>query len=127
MLPPVTTDQRGFLRPFDDPSIPNAPGGDGADIGAFEIQAAPTAADASISGRIATSDGRGISNARVTVTDSNGAAKSAATNSFGYFRFESVAAGETYIVTARHKTYQFAARVISVNEDVSELNFTPLP
>jgi hypothetical protein len=29
-------DQRGFSRPFDFPSVPNAPGGDGSDIGAFE-------------------------------------------------------------------------------------------
>ncbi|HMG06847.1 MAG TPA: choice-of-anchor Q domain-containing protein, partial [Chthoniobacterales bacterium] len=31
-----TTDQRGFGRPVDIPEIANAPGGDGADIGAFE-------------------------------------------------------------------------------------------
>ncbi|MGI8436491.1 MAG: choice-of-anchor Q domain-containing protein [Chthoniobacterales bacterium] len=40
----VTTDQRGFPRPVDDPAIPNAPGGDGSDIGAFEVAgAAPPA------------------------------------------------------------------------------------
>jgi hypothetical protein len=33
----LTTDQRGSPRPFDLPSIPNASGGDGSDIGAFEI------------------------------------------------------------------------------------------
>ncbi len=32
----ITTDQRGFPRPFDKPGIPNAAGGNGADIGAFE-------------------------------------------------------------------------------------------
>jgi hypothetical protein len=34
------TDQRGpgFVRPCDDPNVPNAPGGDGSDIGAFELQ-----------------------------------------------------------------------------------------
>ncbi len=32
------TDQRGFPRPVDDPSIPNPTGGDGSDIGAFEVQ-----------------------------------------------------------------------------------------
>jgi CSLREA domain-containing protein len=32
----AATDQRGFLRTADDPSIPNAAGGDGTDIGAFE-------------------------------------------------------------------------------------------
>ena len=33
------TDQRGFLRPIDDPKIPNPIPGDGSDIGAFEVQA----------------------------------------------------------------------------------------
>lgn len=32
------TDQRGFLRPVDIASIPDAPGSDGTDIGAFEVQ-----------------------------------------------------------------------------------------
>jgi hypothetical protein len=31
-------DQRGFPRPVDLATIPNAPGGDGTDIGAFEVQ-----------------------------------------------------------------------------------------
>jgi hypothetical protein len=35
----VTTDQRGSVRPYDNASIPNASGGDGSDIGAFEVQA----------------------------------------------------------------------------------------
>jgi hypothetical protein len=34
----ATTDQRGFARPVDDPAIANASGGDGSDIGAFEVQ-----------------------------------------------------------------------------------------
>ena len=41
----LTTDQRGtgFPRTFDDPSVPNATGSDGTDIGAFELQTiAPT-------------------------------------------------------------------------------------
>jgi CSLREA domain-containing protein len=33
----LTTDQRGFLRPSDDPNLPNAAGGNGSDIGAFEL------------------------------------------------------------------------------------------
>ncbi len=36
-----TTDQRGAPRPADLPDIPNAAGGDGADIGAFEAQPDP--------------------------------------------------------------------------------------
>ena len=37
----LTTDQRGFPRPIDLGSIANANGGDGSDIGAFEMQATP--------------------------------------------------------------------------------------
>jgi hypothetical protein len=38
----LATDQRGLSRPIDLPSIPNAPGGDGSDIGAVELQTLPT-------------------------------------------------------------------------------------
>jgi predicted outer membrane repeat protein len=34
----LTSDQRGVQRPIDFPAIPNAAGGDGSDIGAFELQ-----------------------------------------------------------------------------------------
>jgi hypothetical protein len=34
----LISDQRGVLRPIDFPAIPNAGGGDGSDIGAFELQ-----------------------------------------------------------------------------------------
>ena len=34
----LNKDQRGFVRPIDFPSIPNASGGNGSDIGAFERQ-----------------------------------------------------------------------------------------
>ena len=34
----LSTDQRGVTRPFDDPAIANASGGDGSDIGAFELR-----------------------------------------------------------------------------------------
>jgi len=42
----LTTDQRGFDRPvnLDDATYPNATGGDGADIGAYELSSAPIAA-----------------------------------------------------------------------------------
>ncbi len=35
-----TTDQRGFTRPVDNPAIPNATGGDGSDIGSYELSTA---------------------------------------------------------------------------------------
>ena len=38
-----TVDQRGLTRPVDNPSIANATGGNGADIGAFEVQQSSSA------------------------------------------------------------------------------------
>ncbi len=38
-----TTDQRGLSLPVDLPGVPNAPGGNGSDIGAYEAQIAPSA------------------------------------------------------------------------------------
>ncbi|MGH2950460.1 MAG: choice-of-anchor Q domain-containing protein [Solirubrobacterales bacterium] len=42
-----TTDQRGLARPIDFAELANALGGDGSDIGAFEVQPFPPAAPAS--------------------------------------------------------------------------------
>jgi hypothetical protein len=40
----LTADQRGFARPIGFPALPDAPGGDGADIGSFELQRPPDTA-----------------------------------------------------------------------------------
>ena len=118
----LTTDQRTATRPIDDPAITNAAGGNGVDIGAFEAQA-PTAASVSISGRVLVAGGRGLSNAIVYLTDQSGATRFARTTAFGYYRFDDVAAGQTYIVSIRSKRYYFAPQVITVNEDIKNLNF----
>jgi CSLREA domain-containing protein len=47
----ANTDQRGFTRPVDNSAFPNAAGGDGSDIGAFEIQAGVAAKSLNISTR----------------------------------------------------------------------------
>ncbi len=117
----LTTDQRGAPRPYDNPSIPNA--ADGADIGAFEVQA-PTAATATIGGRVTAGGRRGVSGAVVRLTDQNGVIRTAPTDLRGYFRFEDVAVGETYVLSVFSKQYQFTPQIISVNENITDLNFT---
>src|SRR4051812_1139873 len=69
---------------------------------------APTAASVGISGRIVDSNGYGIAKVRVTLADGTGQARIALTNGFGYFRFDNIQAGATYIVEAFAKRYQFA-------------------
>jgi hypothetical protein len=121
----LTTDQRGLTRPIDNPGIVNATGGDGSDIGAFEVQAAPTAATVSISGRVTTASGRGIRNVMITLTDANGNERTATSTAFGYYRFDDVAAGETVTLSAKARRFRFTQSSIvkTTNESVSNADF----
>ena len=87
-----------------------------------------TAANVSIGGRVLTAQGRGISNARISVTDERGKTRTVLSNPFGYYRFEELSAGQTYILQVQSKRYQFAnpTQIISVNEELSNVNFTAL-
>jgi hypothetical protein len=63
-----TSDQRGFERPVDLPGIANAAGGDGADIGAFEVASA-TLANISTRVRVGTGDNAMIGGFIITGTE----------------------------------------------------------
>lgn len=120
----LTTDQRGFTRPVDLAAYSNA--SDGADIGTFERQPAiVTAASVTIGGRVTTASGHGISRAVIILTDLNGNSVSTVTNSSGFYRFNDVAAGATYIVSARSKRYRFiqSSQAVNATEDLAEVNF----
>lgn len=85
---------------------------------------APTAAGVLIGGRVFTPAGRGLRNARVTLTDGSGGTRTVLTGVSGYYRFADVSAGETYIINVVSKRYTFAPQVVNVTEDVADLNFT---
>ena len=86
---------------------------------------APTAAMVSVSGKVTLANGGGISNVRVLMTNQAGETQSAVSNTFGNFRFETVAAGEIYVFTVQSKRYQFSvpSQVLSVNDNVTDLLF----
>ena len=88
---------------------------------------APTAAQVSVSGRVLTPIGRGLTNAVVLVTDIGGNTRAARTTTFGYFQFEEVEAGQTYIFRVHSKRYRFAPQVITITEDFDGLYFTAEP
>ena len=125
----LTTDQRGagFTRPVNlpDATYPNATGGNGADIGAFEAALGTTAATVSVSGRVVTAQGRGIRNVVITMMDSSGNTRTATSTAFGYYRFEEVEAGQVYIFTARGKRFSFDenSQVHSIIGDTNDINF----
>ncbi len=78
----------------------------------------------SISGRILSVNGRGISRAVVTLSDSKGSVRYAATNPFGYYQFSNVLVSETYNLEVKHKWYKFAPLVLFVDRELPNLNFT---
>jgi hypothetical protein len=88
---------------------------------------APTAASVSVGGRVITPEGCGVARARVIMTDTNGNSRTALTNSFGYYRFEEVNVGQTYIISVRSKQYLFNPQVLTVLEEMTDLNFTAFP
>jgi hypothetical protein len=73
----VTTDQRAMTRPCDNAALANAPGGDGADAGAFEEQVicstpniAPDAVDDAVN--VAEDSGANVVNVLTNDSDANG-------------------------------------------------------
>lgn len=91
------------------------------DKGAFEALI-PTAATVSIGGRILVGK-QGVRNALVVLTDRHGMSKTAQTGTFGYYGFEDLSAGETYIIQVISKRYRFDPQVVTLFEDLSEINF----
>ena len=110
------------------PVIAYTTGGAGSNDHTLDIGMimAPTAADASISGRVITAGGTGISRAQVTVVDAaTSQAKVGMTNLFGYFNVGGLEVGKLYIISVSHPTYQFTQNTQSfvLNDNVSGLVF----
>ncbi len=68
-------------------------------------------------------DGQPIARTRISITDTNGETRTTLTSSFGYYRFETVEVGQIYVVDVHSKRFQFTPQVISVTEEIKELNF----
>jgi hypothetical protein len=85
----------------------------------------PTAAGVSAGGRVTTAGGRGVGGVLVTMTDAAGAVRTARTSAFGYYRFDEVTAGATYVFAVRSKRFRFgqSAQARSVLEETDDINF----
>ena len=93
--------------------------------GSFTVLA-PTAASVSISGRVKTASGRGIRNVLVKMIDLQGNIRITRTSAFGYYHFNDVAAGSTYLLSAASKQYQFTmpTQVVNVSNELMDVDFT---
>jgi len=88
----------------------------------------PTSASVSVSGRAVTAGGRPIANAVIFLSDDSGVKRRAITNGFGRYQFDGVEAGRSYVIAAKHKTFQFArpSFVLQVDDAVENADFAAL-
>ncbi|HKX83645.1 MAG TPA: carboxypeptidase regulatory-like domain-containing protein [Pyrinomonadaceae bacterium] len=86
---------------------------------------APTAAMATVSGRIATAEGAGITNVIVTLTSPSGTTRSTRSTTFGNYQFADVEVGGTYFITVSSRRFTFAqpTQVRTVMDNVSDVDF----
>jgi hypothetical protein len=114
-------DDNGVARPVE----ANAPDIVNGEVkGGWGIELLPsTAAGVEVSGRVITPDGRGLRNATVVITDSQGNRRTATTGSFGYFHFYDVEVGSTLVMGVTSNRYRFNSRVVQVFDTLSDVDF----
>ena len=92
---------------------------------------AASAAAATISGRVTSADGRAISNAILTISGGGMTEpRTVATGHFGYYTFEGLQTGQSYFLTvsgAKRYTFANPTRVVNLQDDVTDANFTAEP
>ena len=120
----VSTNGRVAFRYFITNGGPNGDNSDNISIDTFNYLAVPTAANVSVGGYVHSPNGQGIPRAIVQMTSPSGNVRSARTGSFGYYRFDDVEVGESYVFTVFTKQYQFNPQIVSVLDNIQDLNFT---
>ena len=86
---------------------------------------APTSANAIVGGRVFDTEGDPLGRATITITNGAGQSASARTNGFGYYRFEGVQVGETYVLSVIHKLYSYTPRTVTVGDSINDMDFHP--
>ncbi|HTK38875.1 MAG TPA: cohesin domain-containing protein [Pyrinomonadaceae bacterium] len=81
-----------------------------------------TAAQASVSGMVMRQNGIGVRNARVSLTDANGNARTVRTNQFGFYRIDGLTVGVTYVVDVSAKGLTFEPQTLTVTGNMNSVN-----
>jgi len=93
-----------------------------------QIQGPSAAANVSVSGRIMTSDGMGVSGAKVIITGPSNFSRTVTTGTFGHYSFEGITPGQTYTISVLTRRYSFTPQTMQINTNLSGINFSaPVP
>ncbi len=95
-------------------------------IGDIDAAMARYLTSVSVSGRITAPDGRGLRSTIVSIIDSLGVKQTATTSSFGFYTFDNLRPGETYLIVVNSRLYRFATRSLTVNDNLTNIDFVGL-
>lgn len=86
----------------------------------------PTSANVSVGGKVLNAAGNGIANVRIILIDAQGNSRVAVSNSFGNYKFDEVAAGQTVTLSVNSKKFTFtnSTQTLNVSENAVDINFT---
>lgn len=101
-----------------------APGDSGARLDSIVgTECATTSGRVSLSGRILDPEGRGLNGAVVRISNDQGRSWLTRTSTLGYYRFDELDPGRTYIVDVKSRRNTFNPRVIQLFDSVADFNF----
>ncbi|MBX3243307.1 MAG: carboxypeptidase regulatory-like domain-containing protein [Acidobacteria bacterium] len=93
----------------------------------FVISLAPSSAPVTVSGRVVDLFGRGIGNVHLRIDNGHGRTSTVRTNPFGYYQFSGLSAGTGYVLSPSHKQYRFSPINLLLNDNMTDVNFSPMP
>jgi hypothetical protein len=110
------------------PVIALITGGPGSNNHTFDVgfRFAPSAANVTVTGRVATASGRAIGGANITLLEANGNIRVARSSTFGYYVFSEVPAGQVVVVWAastKRYTFENPITTISADDDLEIADF----
>ncbi len=107
----VTTSQNAVTRPQ----------GVGCEKGGAE-RSAPSAATATVRGRLVSTFNRSLANAGVSITNTaTGEVRYSRSNQLGYFNFQELEVGNIYVIEVNSKRFRFENYTFTLNEDLTDL------
>ena len=87
---------------------------------------ATPSANVTVSGRVLTSDGRGLRNTAVSMTSSQGVVRTATTSSFGLFSFDGVSTGDVFTFRVLSRLFRFSPQAVQVTDILTLPDFVGL-
>lgn len=86
----------------------------------------PTAANATVSGKVLSSQGRGIKGVGISITNlQTSETRNTITTSFGSYNFDDLPSGNQYLISLTSKRYNFlpSSQMINLTENLDGINF----